>query len=104
VLCCAVSLFLLIRLIVGHLRKKVEALSEPAPPEPTLQHQSEEEAKAAAAGMRGSVQQVLTLCCQECGGALARESAVFQVPGADGTVGAYVNPHGCVAAESQLQL
>ena len=37
---------------------------------------------------------VLTLLCAACEAPLARESSVFQVPGAQGTVGAYVNPHG----------
>jgi cereblon len=33
-------------------------------------------------------------CC--CRGSVARRSEVFSVPGAEGTVGAYVNPHGVV--------
>lgn len=40
--------------------------------------------------------QVSVLLCESCEVPLAKESEVFQVPGADGTIGAYVNPHGVV--------
>jgi len=36
------------------------------------------------------------LCCAECENPLARKAAVFSVPGAEGTVGAYSNPAGIV--------
>ena len=36
------------------------------------------------------------LVCQNCGTAVGAKSAVFAVTGAEGTVGAYVNPHGIV--------
>jgi hypothetical protein len=36
------------------------------------------------------------LVCSGCGGAVARKASVFCVAGAEGTVGAYVNPHGIV--------
>lgn len=36
------------------------------------------------------------LVCQNCGTAVGGKSAVFAVAGAEGTVGAYVNPHGIV--------
>jgi len=36
------------------------------------------------------------LSCSRCHGPLAAKRAVFTLPGADGTVGAYVNPHGFI--------
>lgn len=34
--------------------------------------------------------------CTNCEQVVARRCDIFSVPGADGMVGAYVNPHGCV--------
>lgn len=36
------------------------------------------------------------LCCAQCQAVLASKRALFSVPGAEGTVGAYCNPHGIV--------
>lgn len=36
------------------------------------------------------------LCCRACGVTIAAKDQVFTVPGADGVVGAYVNPHGVI--------
>lgn len=34
------------------------------------------------------------LTCSQCSQILGKEDSIFQVPGAAGTIGAYVNPHG----------
>jgi len=44
--------------------------------------------------MRADMDSVLACC--HCAGTIAHRSDIFSVPGADGTVGAYVNPHGVV--------
>jgi cereblon len=36
------------------------------------------------------------LCCRHCRSPISQKLHIVTVPGADGTVGAYVNPHGVV--------
>jgi len=40
--------------------------------------------------------QTRVLLCASCNAPLAKDADVFQVPGAEGTIGAYVNPHGVI--------
>mmetsp|Transcript_3125 Transcript_3125/g.4826 ORF Transcript_3125/g.4826 Transcript_3125/m.4826 type:complete len:514 (-) Transcript_3125:61-1602(-) len=63
--------------------------------------ESEEESVSSPSGISASRSGVgpagvLALHCKDCMSVVAREDMVFQVPGAQGAVGAYVNPHGCV--------
>jgi hypothetical protein len=39
------------------------------------------------------------LTCHQCGSILGREDSIFQVPGAAGSIGAYVNPHGSESSQ-----
>lgn len=80
------------RLIVNHLRKKVAAMCESPPIEATTHNHIDYSSPASRSDEQRAV--VLVLACQECKGALALEREVFRVPGASGTIGAYVNPHG----------
>jgi hypothetical protein len=44
------------------------------------------------------------LGCATCGQPLVSKDAIFNVPGAEGVTGAYVNAHGLVFIQSNLSL
>lgn len=50
----------------------------------------------ALAALQASARRRKWLACAGCGARVATKASVFSVPGAEGVVGAYVNPHGVV--------